>query len=146
MRSAIALFCDDVRLEATGKRIIVGLYQNKLLTPVLPFTIPNLTIMVFVRTSLEDPFRKCAIRIKLPGQDETVIDPSMPTDDVLKAQFSDPEFKAYTIEGMLSTGPLEIRDPVTIRVVVQTEREEFQAGSLRIEALPQQRERAVQNT
>lgn len=45
------LICDDVRPEVNGKLIIIGLYQDTMTVPQLPFSLPSLTFLAALDTT-----------------------------------------------------------------------------------------------
>jgi hypothetical protein len=49
------LVCDDVRIENNGKMIIIGLYQDTMTVPQLPFALPSLSFFaVFDASQIGD--------------------------------------------------------------------------------------------
>ncbi len=64
---ATASFCDDIRTEATGKRVIVGEYAANVFVRKIPHSIPKL--FVTVRLGHPDNFKLpgMTVRLHLPG-------------------------------------------------------------------------------
>jgi uncharacterized protein DUF6941 len=125
-RSAIAIFCDDIRTESTGKRIVIGMYEGVLVVPGIPFDIPQLNALIIVRTPADDPIERLSIGVEVPGR--------MP--QVRPAQIQSVPKGApgtlITFEFLLNLGPLTVDTPSLVKVYVTTEREEFLAGTLQI--------------
>jgi hypothetical protein len=46
---ALAIFCDDIRHEVSGKRILVGVYGAEMIVSRFPVTLPQLCIDVTIR-------------------------------------------------------------------------------------------------
>ena len=50
------LICDDVRAEPNGKLIVIGLYQDNMLVPQIPFSLPSLSFLVVTEVSQPGEF------------------------------------------------------------------------------------------
>src|SRR5665213_798264 len=58
------MVCDDVRVERSGKEIIIGVYNDTLISSVFPFMMPQICFRVSVRhTKLLDTF---SVALKRP--------------------------------------------------------------------------------
>jgi hypothetical protein len=69
MRSATLLACDDIRIEANGKLIIIGVYTGNivLLAPEMPGT--NLTFMFNLDVPIDEVPKNVAFEVVLPGEE-----------------------------------------------------------------------------
>jgi hypothetical protein len=79
--SITSQFFDDVRFEANGKSIYLGVYQENLIVPSLPTTLPQLLIGVNVRYPLDERHVIESIEVQLLEQ-EPVVFPIAPTEDL----------------------------------------------------------------
>ena len=68
MSSATLLVCDDIRIEANGKLIIIGVYTGNILilSPEMPGT--NLTFMFSLDVPIGEIPRSVAFEVVLPGE------------------------------------------------------------------------------
>lgn len=128
-RSAVALFCDDYRLEVTGKRLLIGVYTSDLQVASFPAQIRDLVILIVAKAPASDPFQKFSVRIVVPGREDIVGQGQPPSADLLQKAAGDPD-GILTWEAAVRTGPFEVKEKGRIRVIVSTEREQFIAGTL----------------
>ena len=136
-RYASTIFCDDVRVEASGKILVVGMYGAGLFVQQYPAAIPFLHLMVTGSTPEDDPFKKLTIRVYL-GQEvvseleleepPSEVDPQ-PIEDALPGE---PTTRVQRFQALIRLQPLVIEKEATLRVRVYTERETLQAGALKI--------------
>jgi hypothetical protein len=132
-RSAIAIFCDDVRIEATGKRILVGVYQDTLGVPQLPFTISGLNVLVVIRVSADDPIREMVAEFAVPGQELVRLGGEVPP--VQAPPQGEAPTKGHTIrtfELWTQLRPFEVVKEEQIVVTVKMDNETIVAGGLDI--------------
>lgn len=61
MRRMWAIFCDEVRQEANGKLIIIGVYGDVLFVPAFPFSLSRLCVIVSVETPATQPFEELRV-------------------------------------------------------------------------------------
>lgn len=67
-RSSFALFCDDVRVEASGKKIFVGVYGDALIIDgEFPFTLPRFVAHVVLNEDLSEFYGEREVGIFFPG-------------------------------------------------------------------------------
>src|ERR1700733_953063 len=67
---AYFMICDDVRIEKTGKEIIIRAYNDTLITNMFPFAMPTICLRVSVRE--ERPHKNSTIMIKRPDGETLV--------------------------------------------------------------------------
>jgi hypothetical protein len=68
-RMATFFICDDVLVSMTGKLTILGMYGNELIIPSEQFTLNQLVIMFQMEARINNPFKKIALKVSLPGED-----------------------------------------------------------------------------
>lgn len=64
---AIASFCDDVRHETSGKRIIIGEYGPDLIVPTVPHECSRLCVVVRISFPKDAALSGVGLRLVLPG-------------------------------------------------------------------------------
>lgn len=65
--SAIALFCDDIRHEASGEFSLMGVHPDTMLVPGVPGMLPKLAIYMRAHVPLDVRFDTMHLYIKEPG-------------------------------------------------------------------------------
>lgn len=65
---ATLIVCDDVRLEMTGKAIIVGMYTTDIVIPAPEITVSHLYFLYIYECPIEERPTKLAIELTLPGE------------------------------------------------------------------------------
>ena len=143
-RSALATFCDDVRLEVGNKMSYVGIYQGTLLLTSLPTTLPKLCVVITARTPHSNPFRELKFEL-FRGNDELLLSQVLPdVPPVQSPSLESLEYKGGERIDSYTTIMQLVGFPVTsdlmLRTVVTTEGEMYRAGSLAIQRLPDQPE------
>lgn len=58
------VICDDVRMEFTGKLIIVGMYLDSILVPEFPFSIHGLTLLQVYAVKGTAPAISITVRLR----------------------------------------------------------------------------------
>jgi hypothetical protein len=57
--------CDDVRIERNGKEIIIGVYNDNIISPVIPLFLPTICFRVSVR--LNKQYKSASVTLKDPA-------------------------------------------------------------------------------
>jgi hypothetical protein len=128
--SASTIFCDDVRQEATGKQILIGVFQSTIIVPKLPHT-QRLCLLTKLRVPLELPLLESGTaRVSVPGQEERTFPLHFAAES---AEQSEPADGATAREYSISLRmKLECVEPGLIKVALDTDHGPVNAGSLRI--------------
>ena len=90
---AVAAICDDLRMEATGKPFIIGMYPQIMNFASLPAAVPQIFVLVTVFSDIKKPILKYTVHITAPGMNIThehnsgTLQPS-PFQDVTRAEVS----------------------------------------------------------
>lgn len=136
--SALAFFADDIRKEDTGKRFIIGLYQDTLRVQQLPVQIPSIVLFVVVRLSGDTVCENLFVDVHVPGG-ETQRYGGPVTDDHDKDSL-------MTFELVLKLGPLQITEESNILVEVTLDDLVIPAGSLQIRNEAQSDDQSPEDT
>jgi hypothetical protein len=67
-RQAFVTICDDVRIEISGKLIMIGVYTNHIIIPTEPFIAPQLVFNFYAESDINDPFTSVTFEVNLPQQ------------------------------------------------------------------------------
>jgi hypothetical protein len=66
---ATLLVCDEIRLEMTGKLILIGTYTSDMMIPAPGFVTPQMVFfLIFEGPLAERPTEGCKFEVTLPGQ------------------------------------------------------------------------------
>lgn len=140
-RSAFSIFCDDIRREDTGKMLFIGVYDNALLAPELPATLPSLKVYLTVTTPVTQPFQTLKIICYLNDDivSEVLIElaEEQPKDWAESQEHEKNKLvRVQKFQGILDLGALRFDKPSNLKVRVHTESEVLAAGALRLDAIP----------
>lgn len=64
------LIADDIRAEASGKLIMVGVYTNDIMLPSEPFVVPQLYVLFAIEGDHPEHPESLTLRVTLPGEKE----------------------------------------------------------------------------
>lgn len=140
VRWANTIYCDDARMEASGKVLVVGMYGENLIVPAFPVTLPTFCAIITVCTPLNQPFQQLAVRLNL--DDEMIAEIVVPEDALAqvsedrvgeKPGESEDAARVWKSRMMLNLSPLVIEKPGLLRVRIESESEIIPGGALRIE-------------
>jgi hypothetical protein len=119
-------FCDDIRLEADGKRTFVGVYSWRSIVPKFPHIFPQLCLFVEFDLRTGDDLSKSEIII-FEGDKEIA---RLPANDVEKI----PNGKGKLIGFEVTMSPLVVTEPELLFAVVDIGGVRHGLRHLRIEA------------
>jgi hypothetical protein len=146
MRSqAFAIFCDDIRQEVTGKRMLIGVYGTDLVVPQFPVTLPQLCVETAIRVPREDRLEALSMNIYLNA---TLVGRAELTSDFLADFYAravdlpapldlprpDGELPEPTMRAQMTAvlRNIECTGPAVLRVHVQAGSDVLRAGALSI--------------
>jgi hypothetical protein len=139
-RSVVALFCDDVREEKSGKETIVGIYPDNVNVPSFPYTFPRVLIYTRINTDVRDKIKKVEIRISLPEEETETI---MSTAD--KKFVSETQKTAkkkgtpiVSIVGRVVASQMRVLAPGQVRLLVTVNDDEYVGGFINVQQTPNQ--------
>lgn len=65
--SCVALFCEDVRVEASGQETLVGLFSDNLSIAELPTTMPKLAVYIRFNCTVDFTIENLSFKMILPN-------------------------------------------------------------------------------
>ncbi|WP_091646382.1 DUF6941 family protein [Aquisalimonas asiatica] len=135
-RYAHAIFCDDVRMERGGKQTFVGVYGPSLRVDSFPATLPSFWAVVYLVSPASDPVTELKVQVK--KGDEVLGEADIDGDELrglypssVRERTSDAH--RITANLQIQFSPLKLASDGLICVIVQTEREVFDAGHLKVQ-------------
>lgn len=138
--SGFVIFCDDVRTEANGKFIYIGIYGGDILiSPHFPIRLPTFCAVVnyFARHGeSSDPVR---ILIQFPGKDEPHAELEIPASDIAALpppddpDLEDPVFQMTLV---LAMRDVVMAQPGRIKVYARRGEDEIRLGSIAVRLNP----------
>lgn len=135
-RGAVAIYCDSIREELSGKTTFVGVYGSALLVPSFPAVLPELNIKITAWTSYANPFRKIVVR--LLKDDQIIAEAPMPPKDleaILESAVGNTKVTSESrmyVHSVIRISPLSLESKGVLRARVETEEGELRAGALAI--------------
>ncbi len=147
-RAANAIFCDDVRLEESGKLLVIGMYADEMGVPSFPLQLPVFTMLISASTPADRPFERLAVKVYMGREEIASLDaPSEAVSQLVSAgtarSGNRPTAPAppggYVTNRWrvsLRIAPFIVAEPGVLRVRVVTEAEEIPAGGLKILQVP----------
>jgi hypothetical protein len=128
----ISIFCEDVRMEASDQRTLVGVYTDDLIVGGFPAVLPRLGIYITLIEPLPEAEGPMNIKVTIPGEhgEEVIVDTDLPNDrksDAIGAE-SDPEYLINTLAFRLS--PLLIEREGRIKVRGFKNNEKIRLGTI----------------
>ena len=136
-RSAITLFCDDIREEHMGMITLVGVYPNNVNVPSFPFVLPKLGIYTRILIDVNDALRKITIHISAPdGKIE--LSTEIDEESIAKSQMAAKD-KGSPIVGIMAhaiAAPFVVKEAGQIKLIVNIEGVEYIGGVLIFDQTP----------
>lgn len=137
MRHIETLFCDDIREEASGKLLLIGVYSDNMLVKRFPANLPGLCISVKVVTPVDAPLSSLRIEVMLGERSlhELKVAPADLDDaarvaDAMHRTGSGPQFQLGHF--MIRLGPLKIEQESIVSVHAHCDGEVLYGIPLRI--------------
>ena len=131
--SAIALFCEDIRLEASGQNSIVGILPDNVNVLKIPEVIPKLGVYVRIHLfNYDDP---PSILFRLVGDEEQEFLKNYVEDHITEKAISESRQSNIGYAGIVShvlASPFQIQQTGLIRALVAVDGDEQLAGAIRI--------------
>jgi hypothetical protein len=137
----LALFCDDIRLEAGGKVSYMGIYGNDMLiSGPSPVLLPKLSIAAHIQipSSLERANLKVLVLRDTDGNSEELISMEGEIERPPNIEVADNTFTQAILH--LNAVPFQITKDCDVKVRAYVDGEEFKLGTLPIRFVDQSRE------
>jgi hypothetical protein len=131
-RSAIAVFCDDVREEKSDQKTIVGSYPPELVVDEFPYTFPKLCAYSQFSSSTDEPIKR--FNFKVYQDDDLILDHPAPdkfVEDSYNRSIAGgrPSFFLFTSIELVG---FEIDKPCTFYAVAEVDGVEHEAARLAV--------------
>jgi hypothetical protein len=131
--SVVALFCDDIRQEASGTVTIVGVYPDNVNVPKIPGGL--LKLGIYVRIHLDPSFAPVPIStwLELPDGKELnrdEVDPKLVRDALSKASTSEAPYAGLIASFVIAN--FGITEPGRVKAMVQLGDQKIVAGALNV--------------
>lgn len=135
-RFALAHFCDDIRVEASGKLTLVGVYNADMLFQEFPAFVPKLAVWLFVSSPIGETINTIAVKI---SKADSVIMEFAPTTiqkmtPMRDAAHDAPSRMTFTLN--IGLPPMTLSEACTVRVDVAVDGTDYCAGKLHVGLMP----------
>ena len=134
MQQLESTFCDLVRTEDNGKRILIGVYRDVLYTE-FPATLPTFSILVSLVVD-KDSHPKDSLVFKLIRDDEVLVEQAAPPEMLKQLADSAESAEENTVARLAAEfnfGSLKLEGPCVLRVRALIDGEEIRAAGLRVQ-------------
>jgi hypothetical protein len=130
-RTGFAIFCEDIRQEANGKFMFIGVFGTDMVFQGAgPFVAPRLVIPLWIRGDVHEQFSEVGIIVTGPGPEGRLINiPAVKTGTVGTPQEG---MKFQQFQTTMVTPPFAVERPQTIEVLATVDGEEITCGRLHI--------------
>lgn len=137
-RTASCIICDEIRTEASGKVVHIGVYQHELIASAIPQSLANLVFVAQVRSPIANPISTLGFRVERPGDEDFLI-ASREVVSGPNQNFSDSESSFQSVSVNFAISPFEVKQEGSLKVWAVADDEEIFAGGLKIsQAKPEQ--------
>jgi hypothetical protein len=132
-----SIFCDDVRVEANGKQILIGVYYGDMLLPVMPVQLPIFSVVIRYNERVNESELPVKIVITVPGHENPVFSTEIPRENFQTTISSlntdaDVDDPLVTINVMAAFPGLLFSQPGRIKVRAYRGDDEIRLGTLRV--------------
>jgi hypothetical protein len=126
------IYCDDIRAEANGKRMYIGVYTSAMILPFFPAMLPKLCIFLRYLGTADPPPR--LISFSVFRNDELLQEAALPEEAVKRANkaLEGTAANAVRADMTFEFTPFEVREPCTLRVKANVDGKELKSATLRI--------------
>lgn len=117
------IFCDDVRTEASGKRIYIGVYGSHLLVDEFPARLQQLCIVVTAVTPVDEPFEKLIFRVTERDDSPVLYEVEVPVNALISNEnkILSTTRVAHFIQSTISVPNIEIKNEGPLCTHMETE-------------------------
>lgn len=132
----VTIFCDDIREEEGGKRIIIGAYDDGMNVPRLPALVPSLAFMIKILEPISYKNRDGVLKILAPTAEGSEVVFSHALDPerwaALDEDDFDPEAEYVGSSYIIRASPFNLKAPGFMRVRAYYGEEEVKLGSIQV--------------
>jgi len=98
------IFADDIRQEASGKQIVVGMYQGGMnINHPLPVNLPQLYVMALLHIPHGEPLE--SLKVTVRWNEKTLAELEMPADSLPTASHTSPDHTGSIIQLVIELVP-----------------------------------------
>jgi hypothetical protein len=135
VRQLEVVYCDDVRVETSGKRILIGVYTATMYVPQFPATLPKFCVILSYLGSADTPPEKLRFLVFRDG--ELLAEQALPDGAARKLLNDADGLDAPLIRAMMQMefSPFELTGPCTLRVRAEVDGIELRSSALRVRAM-----------
>jgi hypothetical protein len=135
-----SLFCDDIRIEANGKQIYIGVYHGAMfIEPSFPVRLPMFSVLIKYIEKIDESDQDVRFVILVPGQESPAFEALVkrsdippPTEEILSGK-DDPGI-SFMVAAQFRD--FVISEPGSIRVRVYRGDDEIRLGTLEVKLNP----------
>lgn len=133
------IFCDDVRVEITGKNIFIGVYNGVVMLTQLPALVPSLYAIVRYTERKGESSDPVVIKVFEPENDMPIISIDVPVDEMRATVIPEGLTDDPMVTAMIPIAfmPFQFEKEGFIKVRAYRGDDEIRLGSLRVQLAPQ---------
>ena len=136
-RTALTVFCDDVRLEVGNKPSLMGIYSRDMLVPgQMPIILPKLVVVTWVVTPIDNPIKHLEISIICPPDRETIVKVTGDRGAEFDLSEMPPDTQRLIVQQIIPIAPFLVKSDGFIEVEVEADGEKIRSGRLMVRAAP----------
>lgn len=144
-RSAVALFCDDIREETSRKHCYIGVYGTAMFVESFPAKLPKLCAVLTVSFKLAEPMK--SLQFVVMHDDRVIFDPTIVGDELDRLISENDTFNLDgemwgQIRAHFHINRIDIEKPGTLTALARADEEELRTLGLAI-GLGQGKSKAV---
>lgn len=134
-------FCDDVRVEANGKHILIGVYAADMLMPAFPLQLPAFHVIIRYSERPGESTHPVKFVITMPGQEAPIFTAEVSREDLAKAVVPAPaeddlDDPLITLNVMAAFAGLVFPQAGRLKVRAYRGDDEIRLGTLRVRIHP----------
>lgn len=136
-RSAITLFCDDIREEKTGMDTLIGVYPENVNVPSFPFAFPKIGIYTRISFDVTDAPGEIAVRFSAPKQDDVPL--TVFSEEFVSNAQIESKTNGSPITGLITKAvsvSFPVKEAGQVRVIVTIQGVEYVGGILNVNQAP----------
>jgi hypothetical protein len=141
-RSALAIFCEEVRHEITGQTTLIGVFGDAVRVPSFPTTLPRLAVCLYIWSAHPEPFKSLGLKLLLNEivLQEFTFDPNTLADAAQKiADLGIPSHEKRTMLRLnFEFAPFVVDSESVLRVRINADGAEIRPGALKFRLLDEQ--------
>lgn len=134
-RFVYATYCDDVRLEITGKASLMGVYADAMYVQSFPVNLSKLCIVVNAVTPASNPFK--GFKITALYNDAPIAEMEVPAEQLQAEIAKAPTSPIKNVQAQMIFAPLSLDKPGEIKILFESEGEIIESNPLQTLVAPE---------